>query len=66
MLDPRDIHLNLLVVFQQLYRERRVSVVADNPGLTQPAVSNALRRLRTMMGDELFLRTARGMEPTSS
>lgn len=42
MLNLRDIDLNLLVVFQQLYRERRVSVVAENLGLTQPAVSNAL------------------------
>jgi DNA-binding transcriptional LysR family regulator len=60
----KDIDLNLLVVFQQLFTERRVSVVADNLGLTQPAISNALSRLRKMLGDELFLRTARGMEPT--
>jgi DNA-binding transcriptional LysR family regulator len=64
MLNLRDVDLNLLVVFQQLYKEKRVSVVAENLGLTQPAVSNALSRLRKMMGDELFLRTARGMEPT--
>jgi DNA-binding transcriptional LysR family regulator len=60
----KDIDLNLLVVFQQLFTERRVSVVASNLGLTQPAVSNALARLRRLLGDELFLRTARGMEPT--
>jgi DNA-binding transcriptional LysR family regulator len=64
MLNLRDIDLNLLVVFLQLYKEKRVSVVADNLGLTQPAVSNALSRLRKMLGDELFLRSARGMEPT--
>lgn len=64
MLNLRDIDLNLLVVFLQLFKERRVSVVAGNLGLTQPAVSNALARLRKMLGDELFLRTARGMEPT--
>ncbi len=64
MLNLRDIDLNLLVVFQQLYKERRVALVAENLGLTQPAVSNALSRLRKMLGDELFLRTARGMEPT--
>jgi len=52
------------VVFLELYRERRVSVVAEQLGLTQPAVSNALARLRKMMNDELFLRSARGMEPT--
>lgn len=60
----KDIDLNLLVVFQQLFTERRVSAVAANLGLTQPAVSNALARLRRLLGDELFLRTARGMEPT--
>lgn len=64
MLNLRDMDLNLLVVFQQLYKERRVSAVAENLGLTQPAVSNALTRLRKMMGDELFVRTARGMDPT--
>jgi DNA-binding transcriptional LysR family regulator len=64
MLNLRDIDLNLLVVFQQLHKERRVALVAENLGLTPPAVSNALSRLRKMLGDELFLRTARGMEPT--
>ncbi|MFL6674408.1 MAG: LysR family transcriptional regulator [Massilia sp.] len=64
MLNLRDIDLNLLVVFQQLYKDKRVSIVAQSLGLTQPAVSNALSRLRKMLGDELFLRTARGMEPT--
>lgn len=56
--------LNLLVVFQQLLTERRVSKVAENLGLSQPAVSNALARLRKLFGDELFLRTAQGMAPT--
>src|SRR5690606_20171772 len=37
---------------------------AENLGLTQPAVSNALKRLRLLLNDELFLRTSRGMEPT--
>ena len=44
--------------------ERRVSKVADNLGLTQPAVSNALAKLRRIFGDELFLRTSGGMVPT--
>jgi DNA-binding transcriptional LysR family regulator len=60
----KDVDLNLLVIFEQLLIERRVSRVADNLGLTQPAVSNALARLRKLLGDELFLRTSRGMEPT--
>ena len=60
----REIDLNLLVVFNQFRVEKRVSKVADNMGLTQPAVSNALARLRKLLGDELFLRAAGGMQPT--
>jgi len=63
-MELQDIDLNLLVVFNQLLVERRVSKVADNLGLTQPAVSNSLARLRKLLGDELFLRTPAGMEPT--
>ena len=59
-----DIDLNLLVLFHHLMVERRVSKVAEQMGLTQPAVSNALARLRRIFGDELFLRTAAGMVPT--
>lgn len=61
----RDIDLNLLVVFHQLLIDRRVSTAADNLGLTQPAMSNALKRLRTTLNDELFVRTHQGMEPTA-
>jgi DNA-binding transcriptional LysR family regulator len=57
----RDIDLNLLVIFNQLLIDRRVSTTADKLGLSQPAV---LKRLRTLLKDELFVRTARGMEPT--
>jgi DNA-binding transcriptional LysR family regulator len=60
----REIDLNLLVVFNQLLMDRRVSTTADKLGLSQPAVSNALKRLRVLLKDELFVRTARGMEPT--
>ncbi|WP_194723686.1 LysR family transcriptional regulator [Noviherbaspirillum malthae] len=63
-MELKDIDLNLLVVFHQLLMERRVNAVADKLGLSQPAVSNALNRLRRLLDDELFLRTARGMEPT--
>lgn len=56
--------LNLLVVFHQLLLDRSVSTAAEKLGLTQPAVSNALKRLRAALKDELFLRTSRGMEPT--
>ncbi|WP_273808904.1 MULTISPECIES: LysR family transcriptional regulator [unclassified Pseudomonas] len=60
----RDLDLNLLLVFHQLLIDQQVSIAAEQLGLTQPAVSNALRRLRTAMGDELFVRTGRGMQPT--
>jgi DNA-binding transcriptional LysR family regulator len=63
-MDLKDIDLNLLVVFNQLRIQGRVSRVAETLGVTQPAVSNALARLRAVLGDELFLRTPRGMEPT--
>jgi DNA-binding transcriptional LysR family regulator len=56
--------LNLLVVFHHLLSKRRVSAVAQTLGMSQPAVSSALGRLRTSLGDELFLRTQGGMEPT--
>src|SRR5689334_19254531 len=63
-MELKDIDLNLLVVFQQLLIDRRVSKVAESLGLSQPGVSNALARLRKLTGDPLFLRTPKGMEPT--
>ncbi|MDH4478307.1 MAG: LysR family transcriptional regulator [Rhodoferax sp.] len=63
-MELRELDLNLLVVFNQLLLDRSVSTAADKLGLTQPAVSNALKRLRAALKDELFLRTSRGMEPT--
>jgi DNA-binding transcriptional LysR family regulator len=63
-MELKDIDLNLLVIFNQLLIERKVSKVAENLGLGQPAVSNALARLRKLFGDELFLRTSSGMQPT--
>ncbi|MFZ3205069.1 MAG: HTH-type transcriptional activator NahR, partial [Pseudomonas sp.] len=63
-MELRDLDLNLLVVFNQLLVDRRVSTVAESLSLTQPAVSNALKRLRTALQDDLFVRTYQGMEPT--
>jgi len=63
-MDLRDLDLNLLVVFNQLLLDRSASIAAEKLGLTQPAVSNALKRLRAALQDDLFLRTSRGMEPT--
>lgn len=59
-----DVDLNQLVLFQQLMVERRVSRVAETMGLTQPAVSNTLAKLRRQFNDELFVRTPAGMVPT--
>lgn len=56
--------LNLLVVLDMLCTERSISVAAKKLNLTQPAVSNALKRLRGSLGDELFVRTRRGIDPT--
>lgn len=56
--------LNLIRVFDALMIERRVSLAADRIGLTQPALSNALARLRSALGDELFTRSSSGMQPT--
>ena len=63
-MELQDIDLNLLLVFDRLLKHKRVSDVAESLGLSQPAISNALARLRRLLGDELFLRTPRGMEPT--
>jgi DNA-binding transcriptional LysR family regulator len=64
IMELHDIDLNLLVVFNELLRQRRVSAVAETLGISQPAISNALNRLRRLLGDELFLRTSKGMIPT--
>lgn len=60
----KNVDLNLLRVFDAVYRERHLTRAGQYLCLTQPAMSHALARLRTLFGDELFLRTARGMEPT--
>ena len=60
----RDMDLNLLVVFNQMLMDRSASTAAEKLGMSQPAISNALRRLRDLLKDELFIRTSKGMEPT--
>ena len=66
MADLRRIDLNLLVAFDALVSERSVTRAADRLGLSQPATSHALARLRTLFGDPLLVRSASGrsMEPT--
>src|SRR5690606_8642911 len=56
--------LNLFQVFDTIYTERNLTHAARSLSITQPAVSNALARLRKLFNDELFIRTARGMMPT--
>jgi DNA-binding transcriptional LysR family regulator len=56
--------LNLLYVFEALWRERSVTAAAESLGLGQAAVSSSLKRLRTEYGDKLFVLVARRMEPT--
>jgi DNA-binding transcriptional LysR family regulator len=63
-MNVQDIDLNLLRVFDAVLRERGVTPAAARLRLTQPAVSNALARLRALFGDALFVRTAAGMEAT--
>jgi DNA-binding transcriptional LysR family regulator len=58
------IDLNLLVYLDVLLRERNVTRSAAHLGITQPAMSNGLRRLRTMFNDPLLIRTSEGMTPT--
>jgi DNA-binding transcriptional LysR family regulator len=56
--------LNLLVVFDALMTEQNVTRAAVRLGLSQPATSNALARLRSLMEDELFIRKTTGLTPT--
>jgi len=58
------IDLNLLVVFDAVMQERSVTRAGDRLGLSQPAISHALTRLRHMLKDDLFIRSPKGMVPT--
>ena len=61
----RQLDLNLLLVFDALMQEGNLTRAAERLHLSQSTVSNALARLRQQLGEELFLRTARGMTPTA-
>jgi len=63
-LNLRSVDLNLLVVFDVVYAEGNLSRAAGRLTMTQPAVSNALVRLRALTRDRLFIRGARGVTPT--
>ena len=64
-MNPAAIDLNLLFVFEALLLERGVGRAGKRVGLSQPAVSNALGRLRVALGDALFVRSGRAMVPTA-
>lgn len=67
MLNPIDlarVDLNLLVLFETVFEERHVARAAQRLNLSPSAVSHGLGRLRTMLGDPLFLRNPRGVAPT--
>jgi DNA-binding transcriptional LysR family regulator len=59
-----SIDLNLFLVFQAIYATRSVTLAGDRLGMTQSAVSNALKRMRERFNDALFVRSADGMVPT--
>jgi len=60
----KNIDLNLLVYLDVLLRERNVTRAAESLGISQPAMSNGLRRLRKLFSDPLLVRTSGGMSPT--
>lgn len=60
----RDFDLNLLVIFETVYSTGNISRAAAQLGMSQPAISNALRRLRDQLDDPLFVRRGNGVEPT--
>jgi DNA-binding transcriptional LysR family regulator len=64
-MDIRAVDLNLLKAFDALHAERAVTRAASRIGLSQPAMSHALSRLRDLFSDDLFVRTQSGMEPTA-
>jgi DNA-binding transcriptional LysR family regulator len=63
-MDLQRIDLNLLVAFEALMAERSVSAAAARIGISQPAMSGALARLRDLFNDTLFVRSGRSMLPT--
>jgi DNA-binding transcriptional LysR family regulator len=60
----KNVDLNLLVIFEAIYATSNISRAAERLGMSQPAVSNALARLRDLIADPLFVRATQGVEPT--
>ena len=63
-MDIRKVDLNLLLVLDAMYRHQHVTRAGESLGLSQPAMSAALSRLRQLFGDPLFVRARQGMTPT--
>lgn len=61
----RTVDLNLLTVFDAVMQEQNITRAAQALGMSQPAVSNAVARLKLMFNDELFVRYGRGIQPTA-
>ncbi len=64
-LNINSIDLNLLRVFDAIFREGNILRAAQRLGMSQPAASHALARLRHALDDDLFVRSAQGMLPTA-
>jgi DNA-binding transcriptional LysR family regulator len=64
-MDLNSVDLNLLVYLDVLLREQNVTKAASHLGITQPAMSNGLKRLRLLFEDPLLVRTSEGMVPTA-
>src|SRR6478672_6803946 len=58
------IDLNLLRVFDAVFEDRNLALAGKRLNLSQSAISHALGRMRQVLGDDLFVRTGKGMEPT--
>lgn len=63
-MNPRDVDLRLLDTLEAIHRAGSITAAAKDLGLSQPAVSHALRKLRSIFRDQLFVRTATGVTPT--
>ncbi|MBN7796117.1 LysR substrate-binding domain-containing protein [Parahaliea mediterranea] len=63
-LNLKSVDLNLLTVFEAIMESRQLKRASEQLGMSQPAVSAALHRLRLTFKDDLFIRTRRGMQPT--
>lgn len=62
---PRNVDLNLLPVFLEVYRLNSITLAAQVLDTTQPAVSGILKRLSVQLGQQLFVREGRGIAPTN-